>query len=282
MDFTNRGNLQSPCNNPPPLVSQPYGSLRSLGSWWPPPNPRQNRGSAQESQQSSGSSGQETQGHWTRFGLDENEPGAIMRASMRSPAAQDVHRVLVLFERHRLGLTQHEICGFTSLSSPHAGACLAQLAAAGIISSEPYARGRLWHLCGAAGENKHRSSPAGVKLPDLNLLIAPMKVTQMAKHPKTKPAPAEKGRPGRPRSSPLDPVEEALARRQRHRESKRNGRHGPSRNLAATGMARCSNCARRNASGCGAGSFPFAHGTLGEKARATALRSDPANQTITC
>ena len=151
--------------------------------------------------------------------------------------------MLVLFERHRLGLTQHEICGFTSLSYPQAGACLAQLAAAGMISSEPYARGRLWHLCGAAGENKHRSSTAGVKLPDLNLLIAPMKVTQMAKHPKTKTAPAEKGRPGRPRSSPLDPVEEALTRRQRHRESKRNGRHGPSRNLAATGMARCSNCA---------------------------------------
>jgi hypothetical protein len=52
--------------------------------------------------------------------------------------------MLVLFERHRLGLTQHEICGFTSLSSQQAGACLAQLAAAGMISSEPYARGRLW------------------------------------------------------------------------------------------------------------------------------------------
>jgi len=44
----------------------------------------------------------------------------------------------------------------------------------------------------------------------------------MAKHPKTKTAPAEKRRPGRPRSSPLDPVEQARARRQRHRESKRN------------------------------------------------------------
>jgi hypothetical protein len=44
----------------------------------------------------------------------------------------------------------------------------------------------------------------------------------MAKHPKTKTAPAEKRRPGRPRSSPLDPIEQARVRRQRHRESKRN------------------------------------------------------------
>jgi hypothetical protein len=44
----------------------------------------------------------------------------------------------------------------------------------------------------------------------------------MAKHPKTTIAPAEKRRPGRPRSSPLDPIEQARARRQRHRESKRN------------------------------------------------------------
>src|SRR5258705_12496419 len=44
----------------------------------------------------------------------------------------------------------------------------------------------------------------------------------MAKHPKTKTAPAEKRRPGRPRSSPLDPIEQARVRLQRHRESKRN------------------------------------------------------------
>jgi hypothetical protein len=47
-------------------------------------------------------------------------------------------------------------------------------------------------------------------------------VTQMAKHPTTKTAPAKKRRPGRPRSSPLDPIEQARARRRRHRESKRN------------------------------------------------------------
>jgi len=44
----------------------------------------------------------------------------------------------------------------------------------------------------------------------------------MAKHPKTKTSPEEKRRPGRPRSSPLDPIEQARARRQRHRENKRN------------------------------------------------------------
>jgi hypothetical protein len=44
----------------------------------------------------------------------------------------------------------------------------------------------------------------------------------MAKHPKTNTASAEKRRPGRPRSSPLDPIEQARVRRQRHRESKRN------------------------------------------------------------
>ena len=237
-------------------------------------SPRQNRGSAQESQQSSGSSGQETQGHWTRFGLDENEPGAIMRAS-----AQDVHRVLVLFERHRLGLTQHEICGFTSLSSPQAGACLAQLALAGMISSEPYARGRLWHLCAAAGENDI--------VPRRPALVTSTSLLRRGKSRKwrniRKPKPRRQKNAGRgvrgvrrliPSNKPVYVV--TPSRKQAER------RHGPSRNLAATGVARCSNCARRNASGRGAGSFPVAYGTLGEKARETALRSDPANQTFTC
>jgi len=44
----------------------------------------------------------------------------------------------------------------------------------------------------------------------------------MAKNPKTKTASAEKRPPGRPRSSPLDPLEQARARRKRHREGKRN------------------------------------------------------------
>jgi hypothetical protein len=44
----------------------------------------------------------------------------------------------------------------------------------------------------------------------------------MAKHPKIKTAPTERRRPGRPRTSPLDPIEQARVRRQRHRESKRN------------------------------------------------------------
>ena len=43
----------------------------------------------------------------------------------------------------------------------------------------------------------------------------------MAKHPKTKIVPTEKRRRGRPRTSPLDPIEQARLRRQRHRESKR-------------------------------------------------------------
>jgi hypothetical protein len=34
--------------------------------------------------------------------------------------------------------------------------------------------------------------------------------------------PTERRRPGRPRTSPLDPIEQARVRRQRHRESKRN------------------------------------------------------------
>ena len=44
----------------------------------------------------------------------------------------------------------------------------------------------------------------------------------MAKQPKTKTAAAEKRRPGRPKSSTLDPVEQARARRQRLRASKRS------------------------------------------------------------
>lgn len=41
-----------------------------------------------------------------------------------------------------------------------------------------------------------------------------------AKQPKTQPAPTRG--PGRPRSSDLDPIEQARLRRQRHRERKRD------------------------------------------------------------
>ena len=48
-------------------------------------------------------------------------------------------------------------------------------------------------------------------------------VTQMAKQPKTKTAAAEKRRPGRPKSSTLDPVEQARVRRQRLRLEQASG-----------------------------------------------------------
>jgi hypothetical protein len=91
---------------------------------------------------------------------------------------------------------------------------------------------------------------------------------------------AEKRRPGRPRNSPLDPIEQALARRQRHRESKRNAGMVPAEIWLPKGVARCSNCARRNPSGRGAGSFPVAYGALGEKLRETALRVQPSTSNL--
>jgi len=80
----------------------------------------------------------------------------------------------------------------------------------------------------------------------------------MAKHPKTKTAPAEKLRPGRPRSSPLDPIEQARVRRQRHRESKRNAGMIPAEIWLPKAWRDASNCSRRNPSRRGARGFSVA------------------------
>jgi hypothetical protein len=100
----------------------------------------------------------------------------------------------------------------------------------------------------------------------------------MAKHPKNHNR-AEKRRPGRPRNSPLDPIEQARARRQRHRESKRNAGMVPAE-IWLPKAWRDAVIARRNPSGRGAGSFPVAYGALGEKLRETALRVQPSTSNL--
>jgi hypothetical protein len=99
----------------------------------------------------------------------------------------------------------------------------------------------------------------------------------MAKHLKTKTAPTEKRRPGRPRSSPLDPIEQARVRRQRHRESKRNAGMVLAEIWLPQAWRDAVIARGENASGRGAGSFPFAYGTLGENAPETALKSNPSS-----
>lgn len=61
-------------------------------------------------------------------------------------------RIFELLKRHQLGLTKSEIIRFSGLESRLTAAALEHLQVAGVIVSEPYARGALWYV--TVPENK--------------------------------------------------------------------------------------------------------------------------------